>query len=155
MKTTILKMLRHREIVRKNFNLFIAKLHERSDLHDLSKFLEDEFDGFQKADEAGLYTKFGTGEYKKLIAENEGIRLHYQRNTHHPEHYKDGSEGISHVFEVEKMSFLDIVEMVIDWKSASETYGKNFMEGLDYSLERFRCDEKCRWLIKMIANEIK
>ena len=53
------------------------------------------------------------------------------------------------------MSFLDIVEMVIDWKSASETYGNDFMESIDYSIDRFNADDKQAWLIKMIAEEIK
>lgn len=148
-------MLRHKEIVRKNFNKFQAQLQERSDLHDISKYLEDEFDGFVEADSAGLYHKFGSDEYIKLINENQGIALHYARNSHHPEHFKDGSEGFTHINLIEKMSFLDIVEMVIDWKSASETYGKDFMEGLDFSLERFHCDEKQKWLIRMIAETIK
>lgn len=147
MKTTILKMLRHKVLVHKQFHKLISKLQERAIVHDVSKFQEDEFDGFVEADSAGLYHKYGTEEYKKLIAENKGIKLHYERNTHHPEHFISGG--------INDMSFLDIVEMVLDWKAACETYGTDFKESIEFSLKRFQCDEKQSWLIKKIADDLE
>jgi hypothetical protein len=52
------------------------------------------------------------------------------------------------------MTFLDIIEMVIDWKSACETYGTDFPESVEKSIERFKPDEKREWLIRLIAVEI-
>lgn len=154
---TLIKMIKHREIVRKNFNRFISKLQERSDLHDLSKYNQDEFGGFAELDSKEVFRLYETNpeEYRKKIAENEGIRLHYERNSHHPEHYKDGAEGITHIQAIDKMSFLDIVEMVIDWKSACETYGTDFDEAVEKSIKRFQPSQKLEWLIRLIANDVK
>lgn len=154
MKKTILKITRHRDFVRKNFHRLISKLEERSIIHDVSKFQEDEFDGFVEADEMQLYKEYGSSDYHKKLKENKGIALHLKRNTHHPEYYEDDAEGVTGLNGIDKMSFLDIVEMVIDWKSASETYGSDFMASIDYSFERFKCSEQQKWLIKMIAKDL-
>lgn len=144
---TIIKIIRHREIVKKNFNQFIQKLQERSDLHDLSKYKEDEFGGFAELDSKEIFKLYDTDqeEYKKRIKENDGIRLHYERNSHHPEYYKEG---------ISEMTFLDILEMVIDWKSACETYGTDFADSVEKSIARFKPDEKREWLIRLIAVEV-
>ncbi len=154
MKKTILKIIRHRDFVRKNIHSLISKLEQRAIIHDISKFQEDEFDGFVEADEMQLYKEYGSSDYHKKLKENKGIALHLKRNSHHPEFYEDGSEGITHLNGIAKMSFLDIVEMVIDWKSASETYGNDFMASIEYSLERFKCTEEQKWLIKLIAKDL-
>lgn len=145
MKTTILKITRHRDFVRKNFHVLISKLEARSIVHDVSKFQEDEFDGFVEADAMSLYKEYGSSDYHKKLKENKGIALHLSRNTHHPEFYPNG---------ISDMTFLDIVEMVIDWKSASETYGNDFMGSIDYSIKRFGADEKQAWLIRQIAKDL-
>ena len=137
--------MRHRDIVRKNFSNLIAKLQERSIMHDLSKLQEDEFDGFVEADSAQLYKDFASKEYHTKLKENKGIALHLSRNRHHPDMFPNG---------VSDMSFIDILEMVVDWKSASETYGTDFIEGLKYSFERFNLDEKQRWLVELIAKDL-
>ena len=154
MKTTILKMLRHKAFINKNFNQFIGKLKERRDLHDISKFQEDEFDGFAELDSKEVFKKYGTDEYGVIIKENKGINLHYSRNSHHPEHFITGAEGFTGFSEIEHMSFLDILEMVIDWKSACETYGTSFEESLEFSIKRFRPSEKTEHMIRMIASDL-
>ena len=133
----------------------VSKIEERAIVHDLSKFEEDEFAGFEELDSDEVFKLYGTKEYKDIINKNKGIELHYSRNSHHPEHYEDVAKGFTHFNGIDGMSFLDIVEMVIDWKSASETYGNDFMESIDYSIDRFNADDKQAWLIKMIAEEIK
>ena len=146
MKKTILKIIRHRDFVRRNIHILVSKLQERAIIHDVSKFQDDEFEGFIEADEMGLYKDYGKSDYHKKLKENKGIALHLSRNSHHPEFYPNG---------ISDMSFLDIVEMVIDWKSASETYGNDFMNSIDYSIKRFNVDEKQVWLIRLIAEELK
>lgn len=159
MKTTLLKIIRHRDFVRKNIHQLVSKLEQRAIVHDVSKFQQDEFDGFVEADEAQLYKEYGSSDYHKKLKENKGIALHLSRNTHHPEYYistedTSGFTGFPKSNGIDKMSFLDIVEMVIDWKSASETYGNNFMDSIDYSITRFNCDEKQEWLIRLIAKDL-
>ena len=154
MKKTIIKIIRHRDFVRKNFHDLISKLEARAIIHDVSKFQEDEFDGFVEADEMSLYKEYGSSDYHKKLKENKGIALHLSRNSHHPEFYEDGATGFTGIRGINLMSFLDIVEMVIDWKSASETYGTDFIKSIDYSIERFGAEPKIEWLIREIAKEL-
>jgi len=64
---TLLKMLRHKAIVSKNFKSLIAKLEERDAMHDVSKFTEDEYNGFQELDSEEVFKLFTTDqqEYQK------------------------------------------------------------------------------------------
>ena len=39
------------------------------------------------------------------------LRHHYAHNRHHPEHFADGVNG---------MTLVDLVEMLADWKAATE-----------------------------------
>lgn len=155
MKTTILKITRHRDLVRKNIHSFISKLEERSIMHDLSKFTEIEFDGFVEADEMSLYKEYGSSDYHKKLKENKGIKRHIENNTHHPEYWQiEPTTGVFLPDGHHHMPFLDMLEMVIDWKSASETYGNDFLKSIDYSLERFKFTPQQEWLIRLIAQSL-
>ena len=152
---TILKMLRHKAIVTKNFQSFIAKLKEREAMHDISKFQQDEFEGFAELDSEEVFKLYGTDEYKKRIAENKGIKLHYQRNTHHPEYFYAEEAHSAYAFGgIDFMSFTDILEMVIDWKSACETYGTSFDTSLEFSIKRFKPSSYTEHMIRMIASDL-
>lgn len=164
MKKTILKIIRHRDFVRKNIHALVSELEQRAIVHDVSKFEEDEFNGFVEADEMALYKEYGSSDYHKKLKENKGIKLHLSRNSHHPEYYEyepamdmfvgQDNEAVKGAAGINRMSFLDIVEMVIDWKSASETYGNDFKASIDYSLKRFYADERTSWLIHLIAKDL-
>ena len=154
---TILKILSHKSFIDKNFNQLVSKLNERRDLHDISKFKEDEYKGFLELDSEEVSKLYDTDqeEYKKRIANNVGIELHYSRNSHHPEHYNYEPTTGSYLGEWYKyMSFLAVIEMVIDWKSACETYGSDFGESVEKSIKRFEPDEKMEWLIRLIAKDL-
>jgi len=154
---TLLKMLRHKAIVSKNFKSLIAKLEERDAMHDVSKFTEDEYNGFQELDSEEVFKLFTTDqqEYQKRISENSGIRLHYLRNSHHPEHFIADEHGTAYAFGgIDFMSFTDILEMVIDWKSACETYGTDFNESLEKSIKRFMPSNETEHIIRMIASDL-
>jgi len=149
---TLLKMLRHKAIINKNFELFIGKVKERQAMHDASKFQQDEFDGFAELDSEEVFKLYGTEEYKKRIADNKGIELHYKRNSHHPEFYL-GKHKLEEEL-IDAMSFTDILEMVIDWKSASETYGTDFEKSLSISKERFLPSPYTWHMIQLIAHDL-
>jgi uncharacterized protein DUF5662 len=55
---------------------------------------------------------------------------HYAHNTHYPEHYPNGVDG---------MSLFDLTEMLMDWKAASERHpgGMNISRSVEVSSERF------------------
>ncbi len=124
-------------------------------MHDISKLYLDEFDGFVEADSNKTWAAYGTPEYIKQIKENKGIQLHWERNTHHPEYWQIEPTTGCHLADGHlHMPFLDILEMVIDWKSAAETYGTDFQESINYSIERFKFNEKQEWLIRLIAKDL-
>ena len=148
-------MLRHKAIVNKNFELFMAKLKERQAMHDVSKFQQDEFDGFAELDSEEVFKLYGTDEYQKRISENMGIRLHYLRNSHHPEHFYADEANFGFSFSsMDVMKFTDILEMVIDWKSACETYGTSFEESLEISMKRFLPSKYTEYMVRMIAADL-
>lgn len=108
----------------------------RGDTHDLSK-LEDPIEkaAFDRGTPALKGLTYGSDEYRRSFKENgmeEGIARHYAGNPHHPEYYKNGIAG---------MSLFDILEMVCDWKAASERHANgDFGESLVINRSRFKIE---------------
>jgi hypothetical protein len=146
---TLQTITHHVRLVQKYLLTLAGELEKRAYSHDISKLSNDEFEGFVKVNQVARTRKYGSSEYEKALdsVEPNPIALHYQRNSHHPEHYENG---------VNDMSLLDIVEMVCDWKAASQTYGQtSFRESLKISAERFGLNEGQLYLILLIANTIE
>ena len=52
--------------------------------------------------------EYGSEQHKEYLKEmKKGLVHHYEINSHHPEHYKNG---------IEDMTLFDIIEMLMDWK---------------------------------------
>ena len=146
---TIITVLRHITLVREALLSISQNLEKQMLRHDLSKFYEDEFFGFTQINRVAREHKYGSPEYQASLraVEPNPIKLHYSRNSHHPEHYKNG---------IDDMSLIDIIEMVADWYAASLTYGQtSFEESLEISIKRFNLSPEQIYLVKLIANEIK
>lgn len=78
-------------------------------VHDNSKYRWSEAQGFIRVLPKLYGMTYGTPCYMETLKEIQpNVDLHYKRNPHHPEHYGG----------IEKMSLLDTVEMVCDWKVA-------------------------------------
>jgi hypothetical protein len=143
----LVTILRHITIVQKRLQLFIAELEHRATIHDVSKLSFDEFAGFVEINKIAREHPYGSKEYKDSLKGNETIKLHFSRNTHHPEYWGKG---------VEDMGIFDLIEMTIDWMAAAETYGQTtFEESLDIQQKRFNLSDKHMWLIKLIAKELQ
>ncbi len=157
---TLLKMLRHKAHVTKNFGRVIAVLQEREAMHDASKYLLDEFDGFTTLDSEEVFALYqkDQAEYRRRIADNPGIKLHYERNAHHPEHFDSESKQFDFtgyaIGPIDLMGFFDLLEMVIDWKSACDTYGTDFADSLEKSIERFKPNQRTEHVIRFIAADL-
>lgn len=93
------------------------KLMERALVHDDSKLQEPEKSAFDRLKGYSLSNMdYGSEEYRACLrAEKPAIQHHYEKNSHHPEHYPNGIDG---------MSLLDLVEMMMDWKAATERMAK-------------------------------
>ena len=119
--------------VRYHMSAILANLAERSNTHDLSKLEEPELSGYESLREAIQGVEYGTPAYRAVLAAHEGvIQHHYASNYHHPEHWANG---------IEDMSLLDIIEMLCDWKAASERGGGDFKHSLEVSIARFHFDD--------------
>lgn len=136
-------MLNHQGQVKARLRLLASELERRADLHDLSKFREDEFEGFVKINKIAREYPFGSEEYKASMKGNKTIDLHFSRNRHHPEYHKNG---------IDDMNFVDFLEMIIDWLAATATYGTGtFEEALEKQIDRFNLQPEHLYLIRFLA----
>lgn len=145
---TLVTISRHVRLVQKNLGKIVRQLESRAVGHDLSKLADDEFKGFVTLNNIARNHEYGSPEYKQSLEANKGvIDLHFQRNSHHPEYYQNGVSG---------MSLVDIIEMVCDWKAASETYGQtSFKDSVDISIKRFNLTPEQTYLVRLIADELE
>lgn len=92
-----------------------VELIRRGAAHDRSKFEPIELvplAHMQALIDAEGPAQFGTPEYKRRTdLLGEMIAHHRANNSHHPEYYPNGVEG---------MDLFDVIEMFFDWKAASE-----------------------------------
>lgn len=92
----------------------IDELDDRSRVHDASKTQPPELAIFDEFTPKLKHSTYGSDEYKGFLeAMGEGLAHHYQVNRHHPEHFEDG---------VNDMTLVDLVEMLADWKAATERH---------------------------------
>lgn len=143
-------IIRHRDSVRLNVKLLTDELSTRALAHDLSKLAVDEVEGFARINSAAREHAYGSAEYKASMDSEKGpggcIALHFSRNSHHPEFHASPRS----------MGFLDIIEMVLDWKAAADTYGKQSLrEGMVHHRARFDFAPEQWWLIESIVDWIE
>ena len=93
---------------------FCIRLIWRGVVHDFSKLLPSEFDGFIKTIHRLKGSEYGSDEYKELLAIiKPSLDHHYGKYRHHPEHFGDKA------FDLGGMGLLDLVEMFLDWRAAT------------------------------------
>lgn len=142
--------LKHIEMVRARLDEMIGELQDRQRGHDASKLVEPEKSGYDRLTGAlrgarrdGVYVG---SEYLAAITDaHDAIQHHYAKNPHHPEHYPDGIAG---------MTLADLVEMLADWKAASERDGtlSALMGSLEGNIRRWNIDPQ---LGQILANTIR
>lgn len=150
-------MTQHIDLVQEGMLAIRQDLERREMVHDRSKFSADEFAGFTRINRVAREHPYGSPEYRAgLKAEAETVSLHYKRNSHHPEHHRVLEWAEPHMWKAEQMGFLDIIEMVCDWRSAYLTYGSQGTceENIERQRERYkdRFSEGQWWLIGQMAN---
>lgn len=92
--------------------MFCGHMRIRADVHDQSKLEEPEKSAFDATIPKLKDLVYGSEEYRAALREMApALAHHYAHNSHHPEHYDNGIHG---------MSLMDVVEMLCDWKAASE-----------------------------------
>ena len=133
---------RHIERVRNLLNLCIVDLLQRGELHDQSKLDTPEVSAFAEYTPKLANCTYGSDEYKGYLAAiKPALAHHYANNRHHPEHHKDG---------VADMNLLDIVEMLCDWKAASERHNDgNIRKSIEINADRFGLSPQ---LVRILEN---
>lgn len=90
------------------------RLMTRSIRHDTSKLEEPEASTFAEFTSKLKVLTYGSEEYKECLAGiAPALKHHYENNSHHPEHWPNG---------IRDMSLLDLIEMFVDWKAATERH---------------------------------
>jgi Family of unknown function (DUF5662) len=107
--------------------------HDESKLHDPEKAIFDEFSPKLRD------TTYGSQQYTAYLSEmDKALEHHYANNRHHPEHFENGIEG---------MTLIDLVEMLADWKAATERHADGDLQrSLVIQKKRFDISNQL-WLI--------
>lgn len=117
--------------VRQLLGEFACEMIRRGDVHDKSKLLPVEIEPLERMQEVidrEGPAPFGSEEYsRRTDMLGPMIEHHRKNNSHHPEFYQNGIEG---------MDLFDLVEMFFDWKAASER-GKEAAMNLDFACEKY------------------
>lgn len=105
--------LEHIKTVQDFLKQFEIELSNRGFVHDASKFSPIEREALEEMQnivEKDGQAPFGSEEYerRKQILKPM-LDHHYENNSHHPEHYSNGIDG---------MNLGDLVEMFFDWRAA-------------------------------------
>lgn len=129
-----------------NLLYYVAtELMKRAEVHDLSKLQSPEKEYFDKYTPLLQSSTYGSEEYNKHLDKlREALDHHYKHNSHHPEHYPDGING---------MDLYDLIEMFMDWKAASERHDDgDIRESIRKNTERFEMSPQ---LVDIFMNTVK
>ena len=143
----LLKIMRHRESLADSMIEIADHLRQRARVHDRCKLKPDQFIGFARIDQAEREHGYGSREFSRALrADSEAIRTHVAESSHHPEHHAI----------VADMGWLDIIEMVCDWKAAADTYdrGLSLRDGLQAQFDRLDFTPAQQWLIRQVVDHI-
>lgn len=124
---------RHIARVNELLHMIAKQLLDRGVAHDASKLVEPEAETFAVYTERLKGLDYGSDDYKQCLAEMAPtLEHHYANNRHHPEHFPEG---------VTSMTLVDLVEMLCDWKAASERHNSgNILKSIEHNRGRFGID---------------
>ena len=114
--------------------------------HDESKLSPEEKDVFDEYSPKLRDCTYGSEEYwGYLEAMKPALAHHYANNRHHPEHFENGVNG---------MTLVDLVEMLSDWKAATERHADgNLEKSLEIQRERFGLSDQLVSILRNTAVE--
>lgn len=139
----------HAHILRVRELLYIIqnRLESRGFAHDQSKLGPVEKPIFDKVTPRLKSLTYGSDDYKASLKDlGPALKHHYENNSHHPEHYPNGVDG---------MSLLDVIEMMCDWKAAGERHSDGSMDrSLAVNRERFKIGNQLHSILQNTAREI-
>jgi hypothetical protein len=118
-----------------------TELLKRAKNHDASKLQEPEKSAFDEVTPLLPNLKFGTEEYRESTRKiKPALDHHYSVNSHHPQHYENGING---------MNLFDLVEMFFDWKASGErTKDGDIRKSIEINAERFGMSKQLRQIFE-------
>jgi len=121
---------KHIDMVRTMLERFASELRVRGLAHDRSKLEHPEVKIFTEYTERLSGLTYGSDEYSECLkGMGPALEHHYSNNSHHPEGHKRGVNG---------MSLFDIVEMLLDWYSATKRHDNgDIRKSIKINEERF------------------
>ena len=134
--------LDHRSKVVNNVNIITNELLVRAHSHDESKLHEPELPIFNRVTPILKELTYGTVEYSdQLDTMKVALDHHYSSNRHHPQYFESG---------ILDMNLIDIVEMLCDWKAATERMKDgDIYESIRINKDRFEFSDE---LEKILIN---
>ena len=137
----------HIQQVQNAIQFMLVNLRRRSVVHDQSKMSEPEKPIFDEVSPKLQILEYGSDEYKAALeGMGEALQHHYSVNSHHPEHYENGIDG---------MSLLDLVEMFADWYAAGKRMNDGSMtNSIDVGSKRFGMSEQLKSIFLNTAVEM-
>ena len=141
-KATNYDTMRHIERVRNLLNSCATELLLRGQKHDQTKLDSPEVELFTELTPKLGTCTYGSEEYKSFLEKlKPALDHHYAHNRHHPEHFKNG---------ISDMNLLDLMEMLCDWKAASERHNDgNIRKSIEINANRFNISPQ---LVKIMEN---
>jgi hypothetical protein len=126
----------------------INNLLQRSLVHDDSKLHSPEKEVFDEFTPKLAASTYGSPEYGSfLLGMGDGLKHHYDCNSHHPEFFADGIKG---------MSLLDIIEMLCDWKAATLRHKDgNLVRSIEINQQRFGYSDELKQILLNTASELQ
>ena len=128
---------KHIERVRYYIRCMTDKLTLRGVNHDRVKLESPEVEVFAEYTPRLADTQYGTPEYQECLAGMKpALDHHYANSRHHPEHFAKG---------IDDMNLVDIIEMICDWKAASERQKDgNLLKSIEQNVSRFGYDDQLK-----------
>lgn len=122
-----------------------VELLKRANNHDNSKLSSPEVEIFDEYTPKLATSTYGSDDYKEFIVlMKPALDHHYTKNSHHPEHYKNG---------INDMNLFDLLEMFFDWKAASERHNDgNINKSIEINGKRFKMSNQ---LVTIFENTAK
>lgn len=141
-----LETLKHSRRVDELLLQVVSRIQERITQHDLSKMQQPELPIFDEYSPKLKDSTYGSDEYFEFLAQMQvALRHHYANNRHHPEHFANGVNG---------MTLVDVVEMLCDWKAATERHDDgDLARSLEIQRDRFNLSDQLVDILRNTAVE--
>jgi hypothetical protein len=136
----------HTNWVVKYITEFIHQLEKRGEQHDADKFASPIKDVYSKNFDALMEVPYGSEEYNRITGSSQfkaAFKQHTENNRHHTQHFKNG---------VDDMNLVDVVEMLCDWKAASDRSKTSILDGMKLNYKKYKIDGTAQ---KWLENTIK